>query len=89
MRCACALWRSLGRATALVGPVHLPAIDNQSAAVEIGLVGSDAFARVDPGPGGRTLSLDGRGAALPASLIVRSYARGAIGIANVVQEYGA
>ncbi len=87
------LWRSLARrsapsAEALLRLVYLPEIDNQTAAVEIGIEGTEGTQRIDPVPAGQTVSFDVRNAGLGrANLVIKSHGRGTLSIANVVQEY--
>ncbi len=67
--------------------VYLPGIDNQSAAVEIAVAGAGEQA-VDPQAAPSTLSfVFTQRSASPVVVEVTSHARGALTIANVIQEY--
>jgi len=89
------LWKDLSRpstggappAAALLRLVYLPEIDNQSAAIEIGVEG--AIERLDPKQEAQTLSISlpaARGAG-EAMIIIKSHARGSLSVANLIQEY--
>jgi hypothetical protein len=89
------LWKDLSRpstggappAAALLRLVYLPEIDNQSAAIEIGVEG--AIERLDPKQEAQTLSISlpaARGAG-EAVIIIKSHARGSLSVANLIQEY--
>ncbi|MCI0490302.1 MAG: hypothetical protein L0229_27230 [Blastocatellia bacterium] len=85
------LWKSFGSgaAGAMLRVVYLPEIDNQSAAIEIGIEGTSAFQRLDPQAQAQTISFDvppGAGDK-EAVLLIKSHARGTLSIANVIQEY--
>jgi hypothetical protein len=88
------LWKRVTRpgappVAAFVRLVYLPEIDNQMAAVEIGVEGARATQRSDPGPRAQSVSFDARevGGARQVSLVIKSHARGTLSIANVIQEY--
>lgn len=89
------LWKDVARAgtpavAALVRLVYLPEIDNQMAAVEVGVEGARAAPqRSDPGPEAQTVSFDTQetGGARQVSLVIKSHARGRLSVANVIQEY--
>jgi hypothetical protein len=67
--------------------VYLPGIDNQGAAVEIAVAGAGEQA-VDPQAAPSTLSFAFKErSASPVVIEVTSHARGALTIANVIQEY--
>ncbi len=67
--------------------VYLPAIDNQSAAVTLGL-GTPAGRRpLDPTPEGDSLTLPAAAGAGRPELVIESQARGTLSLANVVLEY--
>jgi hypothetical protein len=88
------LWKGfVGRSekplSALLRLVFLPDIDNQVAAVEIGIEGAEDFQRLDPRPEAQTISFDipqGKDLKQPV-IVVKSQARGTLSIANVIQEY--
>jgi hypothetical protein len=67
--------------------VYVPGIDNQSAALQIGVRGADVKA-VDPQPTARTITFKLAEQSLANAVIeVISKARGALTLANVIQEY--
>ena len=88
------LWKSVNRKSpaatgALVRLVYLPEIDNQSAAIEIGIEGASSLERLDPSQVAQTISLTP-----PAGfqtdepvIVIKSHARGTLTIANLIQEY--
>jgi hypothetical protein len=86
------LWKGFGSAdqsapTGLIRLVFLPAADNQSAAVQIGINGTH-WQPFDPAPEAKTLSFDLLGAGVrQAGIVIKSQARGALTLANVIQEY--
>lgn len=88
------LWKAFDRrgaqAASLVRVVYLPEPDNQSAAIRVG-IDEDLWQSVDPGasPSGAAFEMGGAGGAHPpsATVIVESQARGALTLANLVQEY--
>jgi hypothetical protein len=88
------LWKAINRRSpaatcALARLVYLPELDNQSAAIEIGIQGASSLERLDPTPEARTISLQ-RAAGTPsrkAVIVIRSHARGTLTIANLIQEY--
>lgn len=67
--------------------VYLPASDNQSAAVQIAIRNADAQA-VDPQQAPKTIAFALAKASLGQAVIeITSHARGALTVANVIQEY--
>jgi len=86
------MWKSFSRASgpasaAMLRLVYLPGIDNQTAAIEIGLEGTQASERLNPGQQTQTISLDVPARMKQAVLVIKSHARGTLSIANVIQEY--
>jgi hypothetical protein len=87
------LWKSINRrnpigTAALVRLVYLPDIDNQLAAIEIGMEGAP-LNRLNPGASAQNISLKpptAPGAEAPV-IIIKSHAQGTLTIANVIQEY--
>ncbi|HWP47385.1 MAG TPA: hypothetical protein VNM22_09515 [Candidatus Limnocylindrales bacterium] len=74
--------------TALLRLVYLPGIDNQTAAIEIGIEGTQRWQRIDPKPGAQTISFDIETYNLQqVDLKVKSHARGTLSLANIIQEY--
>ena len=86
------LWKSINRrnptgTAALARLVYLPEIDNQLAAIEIGIEGVTSPERLTPGEA-QSISLKPTGASSTAPvIIIKSHARGTLTIANVIQEY--
>ena len=86
------LWKSFGGVTspqsvALLRLIYLPAPDNQSAAIQIG-INDTHWQAFDPAPESNTLSFELKDAAIrQAVVVIRSHARGALIVANVIQEY--
>jgi hypothetical protein len=88
------LWKSFSRTSdpapsALLRLIYLPEIDNQMAAVEVGIEGTPASQRFDPKPEAQPISFDapqGSDIEQPV-IIIKSHARGTLSIANVIQEY--
>lgn len=85
------LWKSFGGAEtkALLRLVYMPEIDNQSAAVEIGIDGAESFQELDPRTQSQNITVDvpsGAGSK-GSTIVIKSRARGALSIANVIQEY--
>jgi hypothetical protein len=87
------LWKSINRknptgTSALVRLVYLPEIDNQLAAIEIGIEGAAPLERLNPGAA-QTISLKAPAGLKTAEpvIIIKSHARGTLTIANVIQEY--
>jgi hypothetical protein len=87
------LWREIGPAGApgagQLRLVYIPGIDNQTAAVEIGAEAAGVLEKFDPGPGEQAISLDipGTPGSGRVTLLIKSHARGTLGIANVIREY--
>jgi hypothetical protein len=90
------LWRPFERAPAtdtaarlagLVRLVYLPEPDTQSAAVELTLDGSGQPQPADPETTAQRITLAASAGAAPAVLVLSSHARGAVTVANVVQEF--
>lgn len=89
------LWKIINRkrpvaTCALARLVYLPELDNQSAAIEIGIEGASSLERLDPTPEARTISLQrpaGNLRIYQPVIIIKSHARGTLTIANVIQEY--
>lgn len=87
------LWKSVNHASnsttaAFLRLAYLPEVDNQMAAVEIGIKGTSLIQSLDPGAEAQTISfkVDGIDIKEPA-IIIKSHARGMLNIANVIQEY--
>jgi hypothetical protein len=86
------LWKPFApaRATPLVSMlrvVYVPGIDNQSAAVQIAIRNAEVQA-VDPQQAARTLAFAlGQASLVQAIVEITSHARGALTVANVIQEY--
>ena len=86
------LWKPFGPATkpanvSMLRVVYAPGIDNQSAAVQIGVRGAGVQA-VDPQQTPKTIALALGNASLTQAVIeITSYGRGALTVANVIQEY--
>jgi hypothetical protein len=86
------LWKPFAPSTrdalaSMLRVVYLPGIDSQSAAVEIAVAGADEQA-VDPQAAPSTLSFVFKErSASPVVIEVTSHARGALTIANIIQEY--
>jgi hypothetical protein len=71
----------------LIRLVFLPAADNQSAAVQIGINGAH-WQPFDPTPEAKTLTFNLSGSGIrQAGIVIKSQARGALTLANVIQEY--
>lgn len=87
------LWKSINRknptgTAALARLVYLPEIDNQLAAIEIGIEGAMSLERLTPSQAAQTISLKPQGASgTEPVIIIKSHARGTLTIANVIQEY--
>jgi hypothetical protein len=74
--------------TGLLRLVYLPKIDNQTAAIEIGIEGIQSLQRVEPKPSAQTISFDIEPYNLrQVGIIVKSHAQGTLSLANVIQEY--
>lgn len=88
------LWKPLERApadaaarvAALVRLVYVPEPDTQSGAVGLALDGGSQPQLASPAPTAQRVTIPASGTA-PAVLVVSSHARGALTIANVVQEF--
>lgn len=80
-------WADLGGSALLVCPVHLPRVDTSSAAVAVRLEGGPSDVRLDVAQDPALVELPSDGAGPQPVLVVESYARGTVSIANVVQEY--
>jgi hypothetical protein len=84
------LWKRVADSAiaVLLRLVYLPKIDNQTAAIELGVVGTPSWQRFDPKSKVETVSFDLHGSNIkPATLVIKSHARGAFSLANVIQEY--
>ncbi len=87
------LWKNLSRQSnsaisALVRLIYLPEIDNQTAAIEIGIEDVQSLQQLDPEPEAQTLSIDVKNTGIQqAVIVIKSHARGSLSIANVIQEY--
>lgn len=87
------LWKSINRknptgTSALARLVYLPEIDNQLAAIEIGIEGATSLERLTPSQAAQTISFRPRGASRTEPvIIIKSHARGTLTIANVIQEF--
>lgn len=85
------VWRNICPASAtVVGMlrlIYLPGIDNQTAAIEIGVEGKPKFEPFSPGSEVQTVSLDDLTGLSQATLVIKSHAKGTLTIANVIQEY--
>ena len=87
------LWKSLSRRpnlaiAALLRLIYLPDIDNQTAAIEIGIEETQQFQKLDPGPEAKTISLDvNKQGNSKTTIAIKSHVRGSLSIANVIQEY--
>jgi hypothetical protein len=79
-------WAALGAVALSLLVVYEPGVDNRSAALGLGLEGAKE-ARVDPAGAAASVALEVEGAASPPVLVVRSYARGTVSLANVVEEF--
>ena len=86
------LWKNFSEVTnpppvALLRLIYLPAPDNQSAAIQVGINGTH-WQAVDPVQESKTLSFELKDAAIrQAAIVIRSHAQGALTVANVIQEY--
>jgi hypothetical protein len=81
------LWADLGGSALLICPVFLPGPDTRSAAVGVMLEGGGSAVRLDVGPDPALIELPPAGAGSPPAIVLQSYARGILSVANVVQEY--
>ncbi len=86
------LWKPFGSAASatvasLLRIVHLPGADNQTAGLQIAVLGAAAQA-VDPGATPKTIALALNTTPVsPVVIDITSHARGALTVANVMQEY--
>ncbi len=84
-------WRSIcpapGTVVGMLRLIYLPGIDNQTAAVEIGVEGKPKFHPFSPESEVQTVSLGDLTGLSQATLVIKSYAKGTLTIANVIQEY--
>jgi hypothetical protein len=85
------VWRNIcpssGTVVVMLRLIYLPGIDNQTAAIEMGVEGKPKFEPLSPGSEVQTVSLDGLTGLSQATLVIKSHAKGTLTIANVIQEY--
>lgn len=87
------LWKRMMRSSdagpeSLLRLIYLPEIDNQTAAIEMGIEGTTLLQPLDPGPTVQTISFDFKDfTGKQPSIFIKSHARGTLSIANVIQEY--
>jgi hypothetical protein len=86
------LWKGFdaltnARSVALLRLIYLPELDNQSAAVQIG-INETHWRAFDPAAESTTLSFELNDASIRQAVIaIKSHARGVLTVANVIQEY--
>jgi hypothetical protein len=85
------VWRNIcpssGTVVGMLRLIYLPGIDNQTAAIEMGVEGKPKFEPFSPGSEVQTVSLDDLTGLSQATLVIKSHAKGTLTIANVIQEY--
>jgi hypothetical protein len=86
------LWKDIRPASSQAKPallrlIYLPELDNQTAAVEFSL--KKVTQALDPGSTVQSLLLDlpEERSSGPATLLIKSHARGSLSLANLIQEY--
>jgi hypothetical protein len=86
------LWKEIPAVSGLLAGmlrlIYLPDVDNQSAALELGMDNAAQSQRVDPNNTAQGISIECENLELTDPvLVIKSFARGNICIGNIVQEY--